>query len=128
MQRQSVRYLFLARAVLVWFAMTLAVAMASPVVHLPSMQAVCTTDGGVRYISLHDTEDADPSAGKTHALECALCLALKEPPSVAVDVPRLAPHPLAHALTPTVSARIEALIGAPLPPRGPPAPLHAAYR
>jgi len=31
------------------------------------------------------------------------------------------PQPLAHALLPAVAAHIAALVGAPLPPRGPPA-------
>jgi len=48
-----------------------------------------------------------------------MCLAATLPPAP-YRAPCAAPQPLAHALQPSVAAHIAALVGAPLPPRGPP--------
>lgn len=123
MQRLSPHCLFAARAVLAWFALTLAVAWAAPLVQMSSLQAVCTSSGGIHYVAADPAQqDGDAQQAGTHQLKCLLCLTLHEPPGVAFDALRVAPSRLAHALAPVESARIEAFAGAPLPPRGPPAP------
>jgi hypothetical protein len=109
----------LARLILAWFVLTVGVAVASPVVHPQAMELICTTGGSAKLVSLD--EDGQPaSAASHHALDCPLCLQWSTP------VPQeqataYHPEPLAHALQTAVAATIAALVGAPLPPRGPPA-------
>jgi len=107
----------LARLVLAWFVLTLGVAVASPVVHPMAMEIVCTAGGSMKVVV---TSDDGPSAEMgQHTLDCSLCLAATLPlPASRVSLEM--PQPLAHALKPLVAAHIAALVGAPLPPRGPP--------
>lgn len=107
----------LARLILAWFVLVLGVAAASPIVHPKTMEVLCSGDGGVKIV--YTDVDGEPVQASQHTLDCALCLPVGAPVpmvSVALDMPQ----PLAHALTPLVAARIAALVGAPLPPRGPP--------
>lgn len=108
----------LARLVLAWFVLTLGVAVASPLVHPQTMELVCVGDGGMKVVIV----DADGGAVeiRQHTLDCPMCLAttLPAPPAFARVGQSL---PLGHALTPVAAAHIAALLGPPLPPRGPPA-------
>jgi hypothetical protein len=106
----------LARLVLGWVALALAVATASPLVLAESLELVCTTGGGMKLL-VHGDGDTHEASG--HASDCQLCASLPAPP----PVHRLAvepPAPLAHALRPTVEAHLAWLTAAPLPARGPP--------
>ncbi|MCD2513253.1 DUF2946 family protein [Comamonas endophytica] len=107
----------LASLALAWLVLTLGVATASPLVQPRLLEMVCTSMGGMQMVAL----DSDsPLAQSPHALDCPLCLlAAIPPPSLALHLPQ--PQPLARALQPVVAARIAALVGAPLPARGPPA-------
>ncbi len=106
----------LARLILAWFVLMLGVAGASPLVHPKTMQVVCSAGGSVKVVF---TEDGQPVQAGQHTLDCSLCLPAGVPaPSASVTLEM--PQPLAHALKPLVSAHIAALVGAPLPPRGPP--------
>ncbi|MET1115767.1 MAG: DUF2946 family protein [Comamonas sp.] len=107
----------LACLVLAWLVLTLGVAMASPMVQPQFLQMVCASAGGMQMVGLGGDGAA---AGSPHALDCTLCLVLIPPPApLALHLAQ--PQPLGRALQPVVSARIAALVGAPLPPRGPPA-------
>lgn len=107
----------LACLVLAWLVLTLGVAVASPMVQPQLLEMVCTSVGGMQMIELGGDE---PVAASPHALDCPMCLVLTPPPvSLALHLEQ--PQPLGRALQPVVSARIAALVGAPLPPRGPPA-------
>ena len=106
----------LARLLLVWFVLSLGVAVASPLLQPQSLQLVCAASGAMKLV----INSADGSeAPKLHTLDCSLCIAVAPPPSllVATVAP---PHPLAFALGRLSAARIAAKTGAPLPPRGPP--------
>lgn len=109
------------RLVLAWFLATLGVATASPVVHAHAYQMVCA-DGagaGVMKLVLVDDEGQAVDAGH-HTLDCPMCLPAMLPPApLVLSFER--PEPLAHALQPRVAAHLAATVGAPLPPRGPPA-------
>ena len=108
----------LARLVLAWLMLTLGVAVASPLVHPQAMGLVCTTAGATKLVVVGD--DGDQAAPQNHhALDCPLCLQFSAPPSINVTA-ITHPQPLAHALRPVVAATLAALVGAPLPPRGPP--------
>lgn len=107
----------LARLILAWFVLMLGVAAASPFVHSKTMEVVCSAGGGVKIV--YTDADGEPVQASQHTLDCSLCLPAGAPVpmvSVALDMPQ----PLAHALKPLFAAHIAALVGAPLPPRGPP--------
>lgn len=108
----------LIRLVLAWFALTLGVAMASPIVAPKTMEMMCADGGAIRLIVVDENGDV-VEAGQ-HTLGCAMCLPACLPP-VLLPQQLSQPQPLAYALTPIEEARIAALVGAPLPPRGPPA-------
>ena len=106
----------LARFVLVWFALSLGVAMASPLVAPKAMEQVCTTGGVAKIVSSDDADRADLTV---HPMDCALCMAVGIPPTI-VSSQFAKPSSLAHALQPIAAAHIAAATAPPLPSRGPP--------
>jgi len=109
----------LARFVLVWFALSIGVAVASPMVNSQSVELICSGNGVMKLIV--NTDDGVAQA-TSHTLDCPLCANLGAPlPSTGASVAE--PHPLAYALQTIPAAHIAALTGAPLPARGPPASL-----
>lgn len=107
----------LACLVMAWFVLTLGVAIASPLVHPQTMELVCTGGSNMKLIVMGD--DGNWVDVDHHTLDCPLCLVANMPPPATQTLPEL-PQPLGHALQPIVAARIAALVGAPLPARGPP--------
>ena len=102
--------------VLMWFVLSLGVAVASPVVHPQAMELVCSASGAVKVIV--QTDDGVQEMGASH-LDCPLCvLAGAPPPAPAVALPTV--QPLALAVQSIPAARIAAATAAPLPARGPP--------
>jgi hypothetical protein len=109
----------LTRFVLVWFALSLGVAMASSLVVPKATELVCTTGGMLKLVAVDGTDSAAPSHGQ---MDCALCAPGALPPAPV----RLQPapvSPLSHALQPTAAAHIASAAAPPLPSRGPPAQL-----
>jgi hypothetical protein len=105
----------IARLVLAWFALSLGVAIASPLVKPTSIDLVCTGTGVLKLLVKGDG-DSKPTH---HTLDCPLCAGLGAPPPVAsIDV-TFAPV-LGHSVQSIPSARIAAIVSAPLPARGPP--------
>ena len=111
--------LHLTRFVLVWFALSVGVAVASPMVQPKAMDLVCTSSGSIKLVVLGD--DAD-SASTSHALDCPLCATLAGPLPWA-RAPLSFESPLAHALRPAAAAHIAVVTAPPLPSRGPPSSL-----
>ncbi len=105
-----------ARWVMLWFALSLVAAMASPIVHPQAMELVCST-GGVMKLVVKSDDGAQPMAG--HTMDCAMCLTVAPPPPMAARVAE-PPQPLAHVMQPIAAAHIASLTAAPLPARGPP--------
>ncbi len=106
----------LIRWVLLWFALSIGVAVASPVVHPQTLELVCSATGSVKAI-VH-TDDGMQELGAGH-MDCPLCVLAGAPPATpAVTLPVLMPP--AHAVRPTPSAHIAAATAAPMPARGPP--------
>lgn len=106
----------LARAVLVWFVLSIGVAVAAPIVKPQSMELVCSGTGVMKVLV---TTDDGVKEVTTHTLDCPLCATILGPlPNKAAGVAE--PSPLSYALQNIPSARIAALTGAPLPARGPP--------
>ncbi len=116
------------RWVLAWFLLALGVATAAPLVQPKPWVLVCSASGVVALVALQDDDGSSSGGGNDgaaapgglhHTLDCALCLPGGAPPPVRVWA-LSAPAPLPHALLPVEAARIAALVGAPLPARGPP--------
>jgi len=106
----------LARFVLVWFALSIGVAIASPIVKPQATELICSGSGAMKLLVQTD-DGVKEQAG--HTLDCPLCASLSAPP----PPPRLQAEPpqaLAHALRPIPAAHIAGRTAAPLPPRGPP--------
>jgi hypothetical protein len=107
------------RFVLVWFALFIGVAVASPLVKPQSSQMVCSAMGGMKLVQA-DAAGADVDGVLSHtALDCPACLPLIAPP--VVDL--LAPLPtvsLSHVLQPLPAARLASLLGQPWQARAPP--------
>lgn len=110
--------LLLTRLVLAWFLLTLGIAVASPIVHPRAMQMVCASSGSIQVLILDENGQAEASLH--HTLDCPLCVALTTPP-VYPDIRFEQPVLQAIALYALGSQHIAALLGAPFPPRGPPA-------
>jgi len=109
----------LTRFVLVWFALSLGVAMASSLVAPKATELVCTSGGMVKLVAVDGTDSAAPSHAQ---MDCALCMPVALPPAPCV-VSWVQPSPLSHALQPTAAAHIASATAPPLPSRGPPAQL-----
>jgi hypothetical protein len=107
---------FLARLVLAWFAMSLGVAIASPLVNPAAIEVICSGSGSIKLLV-----KGEPVGSKTagHTLECPLCASIGAPPPVVRTDLEFVPV-LGHAARPILAARIAALTAAPLPARGPP--------
>jgi hypothetical protein len=108
---------FLARCVLVWFALAMAVAVAAPVVSPQSSQLVCSASGAVKLVGT-GTDDSAPLQG--HGLDCVMCLALHAPPAQThpgFEAPKRLSYALPFAPTAWVVKRTAASFFA----RGPPA-------
>ena len=105
------------RLALVWFALALGVAAASPWVAPRAYQMVCA-QGSVQLMAVGDDDPGPVPQG--HTLDCALCLLVGAPPA---DVPATA-LPTARPLLGNRWAQAEAPrvagVWAPLPARGPP--------
>jgi len=107
---------WITRFVLVWFALFLGAAVASPLVKSDSTQMVCSTMG-MKLVNL----DADEGTGAMpeQSMACPLCMPTAAPAPEALPTPH--PSGLGHALHPLESARLASLIGPPWQARGPPA-------
>lgn len=105
----------LVRLVLTWFMLSIGVAIASPLVNPQDVQLICTA--GAMKLLVKNADGTEQATG--HKLDCPMCATLAAPPPAVVQlVPPL--QPLAYATQPIPAARIAALVGAPLPARGPP--------
>jgi hypothetical protein len=107
----------LARLVLVWFALSLGVAVASPIVSPKAMELVCSATGAMTLLVM--TDDGLKELVKMGP-DCPLCVTGGAPPPVASSLPEPF-QPLAHVLQPIPAAHIASLTAAPPPARGPPA-------
>ena len=107
----------LTRFVLVWFALALGVAMASPLVSPKSIDMVCASGGVMKLVV---TDEGDQAKPKNTGLDCPLCLSVAFPPAP-LALQAVKPSPLGHALQPIAAAHIASATAPPLPSRGPPA-------
>ena len=103
---------FLTRLVLVWFVLSLGVAVATPLVNPNGAQIVCS-GASVKLVN------ADGEEASAHTLDCPLC----GPAALALPVVPQGfefDSPLSQALSRDVSAHLAAITAAPLSARAPP--------
>jgi hypothetical protein len=109
----------LTRLVLVWFALFVGAAVASPLVKSEAVHLVCSAIGGMKLVQA-DSAGSEVNGVVSHtALDCPACLPLIAPP--VADL--LAPLPtgsLSHVLQPLPAARLASLMGQPWQARAPP--------
>ena len=107
----------LARFVLVWFALVVGVAVASPLVKPQGFALVCSTAGVMKVLPASD--DSEAPAGLMHAFDCPLCVTTLLPLPWDQALARFqTPRDVPTAPTPWVHAALRP--AAPLPARGPP--------
>ncbi len=107
--------ILLTRCVLVWFVLSVGVAVASPMVSPKAMDLVCSSSGSMKLVA-----QGDDDATTSHTLDCPLCASVVAPPP-AFHTGLTQPSPLAHALLALEAAHIASVTAPPLPSRGPPA-------
>ncbi|RYF27705.1 MAG: DUF2946 domain-containing protein [Comamonadaceae bacterium] len=108
----------IARLALAWLVLAVGVAAASPLVHPQTLELVCGAAGDLKLVVTHD--DGSVQEMGHHTLDCAMCLPAGGPPLALSMHAVPLPLALAHALRHVEAARLAALVGAPLPARGPP--------
>jgi hypothetical protein len=110
----------LAKLALLWFALTLGAAVASPLVNPQTELVICTGAGMLKVVLADDgTVSTAATSDSGDTLFCPLCLVAGAPPSVVLSKVS-APQPLAHALQGVPAAIIAARTAAPPPARAPP--------
>ncbi len=107
----------IARFMLVWFALSIGVAMASPLVKPQAMTLICS-GAGMMMVVLNADDDSQQTSGTT--LDCPLCATSSAPPPLA-HLNAEPVQPLAYVLQSIPAAHIAALTAVPPPARGPPA-------
>ena len=106
---------WIARLVLVWFALLMGATIASPIVKPAGGQMVCSAMDGMKLV-MNDEGQAQPVSD---SMDCPLCATVITPPTAQASAFEL-PSALGHVLQTVPAAHIAGLTGAPLPPRGPP--------
>ena len=107
----------LARLVLVWFALFIGIAIASPILNPTETQMVCSSAGGMKMVA---SGEEGAEAKFTANMDCPLCAPVVVPLQSGSTTFDHA-SPLAHSLHPVAAAIIAAQTAPPLPSRGPPA-------
>ena len=104
--------------VLVWFVLSLGVAVASPLLNPQSTELICSGSGVMKVL----VKNADGSSTEvaSRMLDCPLCASVAAPPPLTrtVQVPI---QPLGLIVPSIPVAHAVARTAAPLPARGPPA-------
>jgi hypothetical protein len=109
---------WLAKLALLWFALTLGAAVASPMVN-PQTELVICTGVGMLKVVLDDDGNYSTTTSPSDGMHCPLCAAGGAPASVVLNTPQPL-HPLSPVLQSIPAAHIAALTAAPPPARGPP--------
>lgn len=110
---------WLAKLALLWFALTLGVAVASPVVNPQTELVICTGAGMLKVVLADDGSVTTAAADTGDALFCPLCLVGGAPTPFVLNTVA-PPQPLGHVLQRIPAAIIAALTAAPPPARAPP--------
>lgn len=107
---------WLARLALLWFALTLGAAAASPLISPQNELVICTAVGMVKVVL---NADGSVSTSPSPGVNCPLCVGGGAPPVLVTLTFQSAP-PLSHVQRRVPTAPRVALTAAPPPSRGPP--------
>jgi hypothetical protein len=107
---------FLARLVLVWFALAVGAAIAAPAVGASSLELVCS-GSAIKLVVKGDDGSTRPIG---HTLDCPLCVPMDAPPAAA-STRSFAPPTSSSPVEAILSSRIAAQTAVPPPARAPPA-------
>ena len=110
---------WLAKLALLWFALTLGAAVASPLVNPQTELVICTGAGMLKVVLTDDGSVSTAAADTGDALFCPLCMVGGAPTPFVMQAVA-PPQPLSHVLQSIPAAIIAALTAAPPPARGPP--------
>lgn len=116
--RNSITLARLCRLALAWFALTLAVAGASPFIKPQSIHLVCEADGVARFVT-QDGEEVD-RALQSHTLNCVMCLGTLLPAPLFASAFQPHVQPQVFGFSPRESVHVANRGGPALPARGPP--------
>lgn len=108
----------LTRLVVVWFALSLMAASASPLVNPKRIDVLCGEGGALKVVVIDEHGLVTPIG--SHTLDCPNCLLAVPPPSLCLATVTL-PAEFHYLLSRYRTAHIPSLSGASMPPRGPPA-------
>ena len=108
---------WLAKLALLWFALTLGVAVASPMVNPQEELVICTSVGMVK-VKLN--ADGSLSTEPSSEAQCPLCVVGSAAPPVFATVLAEPVQPLGYVLQSIPAAHIAVATAAPPPSRGPP--------
>ncbi|MFZ4480576.1 MAG: DUF2946 domain-containing protein [Rhodoferax sp.] len=106
----------IARFVLVWFALSIGVAIASPIAKPQGIELICSGSGVMKLLQ---KSDEGSEVVSLHTLDCSLCATAYAPPPI-VQWSADPVQPLGHVLQSIPAAEIASLTAAPPPGRGPP--------
>ena len=106
----------IARLVLVWFVLSIGVAIASPMVKPQGMQLVCSGAGAMKVIVAGDDGKLPASS---HTLDCPLCASISAPPPIEV-LAFSATAPKGFVPLSAGNESVFFVLVAPPPARGPP--------
>ena len=111
----------LARAMMVWFVLSLVAAIASPLVHPQATELICSGTGVMKLLvkNADGTIDDGGTEVVSRMLDCPLCASISAPPPAAKATAEPA-QPLGFRLQTIPAAHIAARTAAPPPGRGPP--------
>jgi hypothetical protein len=109
----------IARFVLVGFVLSMAAAVASPMVKSPALELICSGAGAMTLMASADDGHTPTTSPLSHALDCPLCAAGLAPPRNIV-VQFEPHHALVDAAKRTASSHLTLVCAAALPARGPP--------
>jgi hypothetical protein len=107
----------IARFVLVWFALSIGVAIASPMVNPQGLQLVCSGSGSMKVISSDANGKTTPAS--SHTLDCPLCASISAPPPLEIIV-FSAVSPRAYSAPVHDTGGFTPVLATPPPARGPP--------
>ena len=105
----------IARLVLVWFALSIGVAIASPLVEQHDILQLCSA---VAHVAANGSPDSPVPAGHS-TLDCPLCAGISAPPPLHVDL-FTEPAPLFFAAPVRSHHLVQLEIAGPPPARGTP--------
>ena len=106
----------LARLVLVWFALAIGVAVASPLVNPQGIELVCSA-GGMTKLLVKSDDGGKSASGAT--LDCPLCMPMDAPPP-ALHGSAQSQLPSSEAPQEISAGRLIVTSAGPSPGRGPP--------